>query len=224
MGTAPFTAPLRVLHEDENLLAVDKPSGQAVIPERADGRALTLDRQAALHTGKKIYIVHRLDRETSGVVLFAKNAEIHRFLNIQFENRKVQKVYLALVQGSLNPEKGEIREPLRAFGSGRVAVDPRGKPSVTRYRVRERFSQSTLLEAEPLSGRRHQIRVHLYSLGHPVLGDARYGEKRPVGKYPRLMLHAWQISFTDPRLGLRRFSAEPPDDFLKALETERAAS
>ncbi len=168
-----------------------------------------------------MYVVHRLDREASGLVLFAKDAQTHRFLCGEFEKRRVQKIYLALVLGRVERE-GNVKAPLRAFGSGRMGVAKGGKPCLTRFRVRERFSGATLLEIEPMTGRRHQIRVHLYSLGHPVLGDPLYGSKRPVGGSPRLMLHALELRLAFPEpMSLR---AEPGRDFLEVLEAWRSGA
>jgi RluA family pseudouridine synthase len=161
----------------------------------------------------KLYVVHRLDKETSGVILFARDAAAHRRLSALFETRQVGKAYLAWVLGSPAADQGSVDAPLREFGSGRVAVDPRGKPSLTRWSVLRRAEGKSLLDVRPETGRRHQIRVHLYSVGHPVMGDDTYGSPRPVGGAPRLMLHAAELSFPwdDPRPLLLR--AEPPPDF-----------
>ena len=205
---------LAVIHEDERLIAVSKPTGQLVIFGRGDLKE-TLKDQVALHTGGKVFVVHRLDRQASGLVLFAKDAVMHRSLCSQFESRQVHKIYLALVLGSVEGE-GIVERPIRAFGSGRMGISDDGKPSLTRYRVRERFSGATLLEVEPVTGRRHQIRVHLYATGHPLVGDSLYGENKPVAGARRLMLHSLEISFkADKPLKLR---AQPGDDFMEVLE------
>lgn len=210
----PAQRPLAVVHEDERLIAVSKPAGQIVIPGRGVQEE-PLNAQAARHAGGRVYVVHRLDREASGLVVFAKDAGTHRELCAQFETRRVRKIYLALVLGEVG-DAGKVERPIRAFGSGRMGVSEGGKPSLTLYRVREKLSGATLLEVEPETGRRHQIRVHLHSLGRPIVGDPLYGENRPVGGAPRLMLHAWELSF---RLGrVLRLRAEPPDDFREVLD------
>jgi tRNA pseudouridine32 synthase/23S rRNA pseudouridine746 synthase len=188
---------LSIVYEDAFCIAVNKPAGQAVIPGRNLDKSSVLVHETGRYLGKKAFVVHRLDRETSGLVLFAKTPSAHRVLCMQFEKREVKKAYLSVAEGTV-AAGGEIDTPLREFGSGRSAADPSGKPSKTRFRVLERLRGATLLEVEPCTGRRHQIRAHLYSIGHPVLGDRLYGKNRPVGGVKRLMLHALQLSFRHP--------------------------
>lgn len=190
-------ATIPLLYEDDDILAVDKPEGLAAIPER-HGQGGSLFELLCAERREKLYVVHRIDKETSGLILFARNPAAHRRINQQFETRAVDKTYLALVQGVIAAD-AVIDLPLRQFGSGRVAVDPeRGKPSTTEFRVVERFRSHTLVEARPRTGRRHQIRVHLYHLGHPIAGDPLYGEQASRQGFGRLMLHAWRISLTLP--------------------------
>ncbi|MBI4616370.1 MAG: RluA family pseudouridine synthase [Planctomycetes bacterium] len=203
---------IEILHEDALLVAVAKPAGAIVVPGRGPAGEECLRDAVARHAGGRIWVVHRLDREASGAVLFAKDPGTHRALSIQFEKRQVKKTYLALVQGRVAGD-GEIDRPLREFGSGKVGVAADGKASLTRYRVQKRFRGATLLVVEPASGRRHQIRVHLYSIGHPVMGDTRYGEDRPVGRAGRLMLHALEIVFSHPTAGPMTVACEPGPDF-----------
>jgi RluA family pseudouridine synthase len=205
---------LTVVVEDERLIAVAKPAGQAMAAGGGVEAADTLQAAVAGHIGSKAFIVHRLDRETSGLVVFAKTADAHRDLSRQFEERQVTKRYLAVLSGHVEGRSGEISEPLREFGSGRVGVDPKGREAITRWELRERLRDADLLEVSPLTGRRHQIRVHCYAIGHPILGDTRYGEPRPVGGAARLMLHAEELILADGRL----LSAEPPPDFVEVLE------
>jgi tRNA pseudouridine32 synthase/23S rRNA pseudouridine746 synthase len=213
--------PLTILHEDEWIVAVSKPSGQATAPGGGIQGGESLQEQVAAHVDGKVFLVHRLDRDTSGVVTFAKDAWTHRRLSMAFEGRGVGKTYLALVQGHMDAMAGEIAERLRTFGSGRVGVDPSGKDSVTRYAVKERLPANDLLEVTPITGRRHQIRVHLYAIGHPVLGDTRYGELRPVGGASRLMLHAVELTLPETEAGALAFRSEPPADFSEILEANR---
>ena len=178
----------RIVHLDERLVAVDKPSGMASVP--APGATRSLHELLADHLGARTWIVHRLDRGTSGLIVFARQQEAHRALSALFEAHLAAKEYLAAVIGHLDAPEGVVDAPLRSFGSGRVAVDARGRPARTAYRVVERLEGADLVRLTPETGRRHQIRVHCYSLGHPVLGDGRYGAPRPVGGASRLMLHA----------------------------------
>jgi len=168
--------------------------------------------------GVKTYVVHRIDRETSGVVLFAKNAETHRELSKAFELREVTKTYLALVEGQVT-EAGVVRAPLKERGSGRVSVHPKGKSSETLYQPMQTDGKTTLLEVHPLTGRRHQIRVHLYSIGHPVMGDSLYGKDRPVGGVSRLMLHAARLVVPRGSGQPLDLKAEMPEDFMKVLDS-----
>ena len=203
-----------VLFEDERVLAADKPAGRPTIPGRGDvGEALNVELERRL--GRKLFVVHRLDLEASGVVVFAKDAETHRLLCAQFEGREAKKVYQAAVAGAMTGE-GVADAPLKEFGSGRVAPSPDGRKSRTRWRVERTWRAAALLRVEPETGRKHQIRAHLAALGHPILGDPRYGPPpRPVGGAPRLMLHAASLSVTAGRL--YEFVAETPRDFAAVL-------
>lgn len=214
-------SPLRVVHEDERLIVVSKQAGQSTAPGGGIEAGASLQEQVAGHIGGRAFIVHRLDRDTSGVIAFARDAAEHRRLSLLFENRQVAKTYLALVQGHTEATSGEIAKPLRAFGSGRVGVDAGGKEAVTRYLVRERLPEVDLLEVRPETGRRHQIRVHLYAIGHPILGDTRYGDPRPVGEVRRLMLHALELTLPRPDETALVLRAEPPEDFAQVLGAHR---
>ncbi len=211
-----------ILFEDQGILAVSKTAGDLVIPGRGASGESLVDRLSR-ERKEKLFIVHRLDREASGVVLFARDRESHRYLSGVFARRRVRKTYWAVVQGEMAGD-GVITGPIRVFGSGRMGVDGRGKPSETRYRVRKRLPGAAWVEAEPLTGRRHQIRVHLYSLGHPLLGETRYGSGFPVGGVSRLMLHALKLAF--PWNGKEAFEVfcPPGRDFLDVLENLGASS
>jgi tRNA pseudouridine32 synthase/23S rRNA pseudouridine746 synthase len=182
-----------LLYEDDNILAIDKPAGISSIPER-DRFVPSILSILEEQLKTKLFIVHRLDKEVSGCMLFAKTAEAHRRLNEKFFERSVSKTYAAVVVGTLEEKHGVIDRPIRQFGSGRMGVDEKqGKPSRTEYEVVERRGETTFINAFPVTGRRHQIRVHFYSIGHPVAGDRRYGEKSIQGTFPRLLLHARRI-------------------------------
>jgi RluA family pseudouridine synthase len=170
------------------------------------------------HYAGKLFPVHRLDRGASGVIVFAKNAAAHRELNGQFDRREVRKTYVALVDGVPATNRGQINAPIREFGSGRMGVDPkRGKPSSTEWKVAERLEGATLLRVSPLTGRRHQIRVHLYHIGHPILGDLRYGDRALQERFPRLMLHARSLEFSLPAGERVTVEAPPPPSFETVL-------
>jgi RluA family pseudouridine synthase len=191
-----------------------------VISGRGIDISETLNFQLERKTGQKIFTVHRLDRDTSGVIIFAKNAFTHRLFSQQFERRETEKIYLAVVSG-LMIGTGCIDAPVYEFGSGRMGIDSRGKSSRTKYNVLKQFVDSSLLEVFPETGRRHQIRVHLYSVGHPILGDANYGNPRPVGNIARLMLHAHRLTLTLPGGSRKTFTGEPDskwNEIMKSLE------
>lgn len=209
---------MEILFETEDVLVVNKPEGLASIPERDPAQASLLAAISEARPGK-LYVVHRIDKEASGVIVFAKNAAAHRWLNEQFRCREVEKAYMVLVHGVMREAGGTIERPLRQFGSGRMGVDfERGKPSVTEYWVLERFDAHSLVRACPHTGRRHQIRVHLYSIGHPVVGDRRYGDRAAARAFPRLMLHAHRIAFRLPSGEAVAVEAPVPESFSGVLE------
>lgn len=211
---------LPVLYESTDYLAVQKPEALASIPERLPGPESVLQ-ILQRERGEKLFVVHRLDKEVSGVLVFARNAEAHRYLNDRFSGRDVRKTYLAVVHGILAGPGGSIRKSLRQFGSGRMGVDERGKPSETDFDVQERWASTTLVKAFPRTGRRHQLRVHFYAIGHPVVGDLRYGNRAIQAHFQRLMLHALNISFLLPTLGRVMIQADPPASFLEICELLR---
>jgi len=217
--TAAAESAARVLFENDDILAVDKPVGVVSLSEAGKGGLPELLRGIY---GGRLFPVHRLDREASGVIVFAKNAAMHRHLNSEFDRRSVRKTYLALTHGIIAPNRGTVNKPIREFGSGRMGVDPKGgKPSSTEFKVEERFKGYTLVRAFPLTGRRHQIRVHLYSLGHPIVGDLKYGEKAAQEKFPRLMLHALEIEFALPGGERLKIAAPVPESFEAVVKVIR---
>ena len=207
-----------VLFENDDILAVNKPEGIASVAERHEEKENLFSRLSSKAEGK-LYVVHRLDKEASGVILFAKNAGTHRFLNEQFSHWTIKKTYVALAHGVITEEDGTIDRPLRQFGSGRMGIDPdRGKACRTKFVVTERFRRATLLRVHPLSGRRHQIRVHLYSIGHPILGDRFYGDRATQREFARLMLHAEKIAFLLPPGEELTVEAPLPESFQVILD------
>jgi tRNA pseudouridine32 synthase/23S rRNA pseudouridine746 synthase len=198
---------VRILHHDRHLVVVDKPAGLLSVPgigpEKAD--CLVARLQAAAPGSR---IVHRLDFDTSGVIVLALDADTHRELSRQFQDREVRKRYVAVVAGQVAGDSGEIDLPLRkeALGSARQIVHAtEGKPSVTRWKVVERLDDPprTRLALEPLTGRSHQLRVHCLAIGHPILGDPLYAPPEWRDAAPRLMLHAEMLEFTHPATGER---------------------
>lgn len=210
-----------VLFDDGAVLALAKPAGLPTVPYRLGDRDKCLRAWAERTLGKRMFVVHRLDKDTSGVIVFAHEADTHRALSAQFEQRRVYKVYLAAVLGHVASASGTIEANLREFGSGRVAVDPRGKVAHTRYRCHERLRDADLLEVVISTGRRHQIRAHLFHLGHPVLGDPIYGAPRPVGGARRLMLHARSLQIEGMDGAQLTFEAPPPAEFEAELAARR---
>ncbi|TSC26575.1 RluA family pseudouridine synthase [Corallococcus sp. Z5C101001] len=226
----------RVLFEGAGVLVVDKPAGVLVIPGREGGPSLRDTLEA--ERGRKVYVVHRLDRDTSGALVFALDADVHRALSQAFETGKVRKRYRALVEGRLEAPQW-VDAPLVAGRKGRMRVakpeEPDAKPSRTRVRPVETFAGASLVEAEPETGRTHQIRVHLLSLGHPLLVDHQYGREAPLTEadlggqgtrevLARTPLHAARVEWPAlPGVPARAVDAPLPADLLRTLELLRAA-
>ncbi len=224
----PENIDLTVLYQDEDLAVVVKPSGMVVHPA-AGNEAGTLVNALLYHLehlsgiGGEIRpgIVHRLDKDTSGLLLVAKNDFAHGELSRQLAAREMEKHYRALVEGAMQQEAGEIALPLGRSKTDRkkMAVDPQGREALTRWQVLARGRGATLLDVRILTGRTHQIRVHMQAIHHPVAGDPIYGVRHgaPVG---RLMLHAYSLAFTHPRTGERmQFIAPWPEDFSRGLRS-----
>jgi len=211
---------MRILFEDQHLLVVDKPAGLPVLPDGWEQEAPYLVKMLEDKYGK-LFIIHRLDKVTSGVMVFARDAETHRALNIQFEKHETQKVYHAIVEGNPRWEEKVTKFPLRvnAGHKHRTVVDDRnGKPSETRFRVLKQYRSSAWVEASPRTGRTHQIRVHASALGHPLVGDTLYGAKES-NLIARPALHAYSLTFTHPASNKRlMLQAKYPRDFATALK------
>jgi 23S rRNA pseudouridine1911/1915/1917 synthase len=224
----PEAIPLDILFEDEDLLVLNKPAGLVVHPG-AGHREHTLVNALLSHCpnlsgigGKeRPGIVHRLDKDTSGCLVVAKNDEAHRGLSSQFAARTVEKVYLALVRGKLRKGSGVIEADIGRHPVHRqrmTIAQSRGRAARTEYRVIRSGDNASLVECRLHSGRTHQIRVHLHHDGHPVLGDKVYAPKLARG-FPRQMLHAWKLGFQHPGTGdWRSFEAPLPEDFSQALK------
>lgn len=210
-----MSAELQIVHADAHCIVACKPSGLLAVPGRGDaGRDCLSERVRSEYPDA--LIVHRLDMATSGLMLLARSTDTQRRLSIAFARREVHKRYIAVVAGRLNADQGEIDLPLAADWPNRPrqVVDAiRGRPSLTRYRVLE-FDDAraaTRVELEPVTGRSHQLRVHLLALGHTILGDALYGSAEVQAAAPRLLLHASSLRFTHPASGeTMSFDSSPP--------------
>lgn len=208
---------INLLYSDPDIIAVDKPEGIASISEN-DTSIETIHSLLEKKFEQKIYIVHRIDKEVSGIILFAKNPETHKYLNRLFESRSIKKNYTALVHGSIKNDSGRIDKPIREFGSGRMGIDEKnGKRSITDYKLLKRYKNFSLLDISIITGRRHQIRVHLYSIDHPIAGDLRYGDKNIQCEFPRLMLHAGRIEFELKSGKKILIESRLPDSFMDYL-------
>jgi 23S rRNA pseudouridine1911/1915/1917 synthase len=223
---------LRVVYEDDDLLIIDKPAGLVVHPSpgHASGtlvNALLAHGDGAAWGGiagvQRPGIVHRLDRDTSGLLMVARRDSAQASLMAQLKARRIKKTYQALVAGNVSAAVGRIEAPIGRDPRHRtrMAVVPDGRPSVTGYRVRERFADWTLLELDLVTGRTHQIRVHLEAIGHPVAGDPVYGtgtSRRGPDGLDRLFLHAWRLELTSPSSGeLIRAVAPLPAELDRVL-------
>jgi 23S rRNA pseudouridine1911/1915/1917 synthase len=258
----PENIPLDIVYEDEFLAVINKPAGIVIHPgagvnsgtlanavawhfwsepsASAGGQLINPDMSTnwpPTNTGgsDRVGIVHRLDKDTSGLIVVAKNEEIHEALGEQFRTRTVEKHYVALVHGVMRENTGRIDRPIARDRRNRLkmAVSQTGRSALTLWRVKQRFEKLTLLDVDIKTGRTHQIRVHLASINHPIVGDATYNEgrdntvgnddiRRAIKSLNRQFLHAEKLSFTHPKTGERlSFTAELPEElrsFLAVLE------
>lgn len=245
LSLKPEPLPLTILYEDSSLILIDKPSGMVVHPALGNPSGTLVN--ALLYHCKDLAgingvlrpgIVHRLDKDTSGVMVVAKDDEAYSQLSRQFKNRIVEKVYVAIAYGSFEQNEGLIDSAIGRHPIERKRMSTKtkkGRPALTRWKVIERLNNITLLEIYPQTGRTHQIRVHLSSVGHPILGDPLYGRKgRPgsmhdpvlkkgVMRMNRQALHAHRLTFDHPRTGKRvQFVSPIPQDMQEVLEYLRA--
>jgi len=229
----PEAIPLDIIFENSDLMVINKPAGMVVHPSAGHSTG-TLVHAALAHAPdlqgiggeKRPGIVHRLDKETSGLIIVAKNDRSHQWLQDQFRLRKVQKVYLALVDGAPPTPEGRIEAAIARDPSHRkrmaIVPDDRGRESVTEYRTRETFTEHTLIEAHPLTGRTHQIRLHLAFLGTPIVGDTVYGRRKSSIPLGRHFLHAARLSIQLPgEEQPRTFEAGLPEVLLQTLQDLR---
>jgi 23S rRNA pseudouridine1911/1915/1917 synthase len=239
---------LDVLHEDENLIAVNKPAGLLVTPDRWDRGIPTIQDMLREYLRKKvsgehpnIRLIHRLDKDTSGVIVLAKNVKAQSYVSKQFEAGEVSKSYHAIVKGEMRKDDGIINMPLMESPKrpGTMVVNKKGKKSISLYKVLERFRDFTLVEVNPLTGRTHQVRVHMSAAGYPLAIDPLYGSsssiylselkkdykpkndtEKPI--IHRLPLHAFRLSFREPTEGKTILLEAPlPRDFSRMIKSLR---
>ncbi len=229
-----------ILFDDTDLVVINKPAGMLSIPDRTQSEPSLKDK--LIEKYGTIYTVHRLDKGTSGVIVFAKNEATHKYLSQQFESRSTTKIYHGLVMGKWPDEKGLVEEPIGEHFShkGEMMITAEGKAAITAYEIQENFRAYTWMQFQILTGRTHQIRVHCKHMGHPIVCDELYGDGKPIllsaikRKFKlskneeeerpilsRLGLHAFQLSFTDSHGQLQLFEAPLPKDLRALLQQLR---
>lgn len=227
-----------IIFENDFFIVINKPAGMLSIPDRAQSQTSLKD--ILLAKLGSIFTIHRLDKETSGIIVFAKDEITHKYFSQQFESRNVEKYYLGLVHGTPTHTSGTIDAPLQehSFIAGKMIVNKNGKPSVTDYEVQENFGKFSLIKFRIHTGRMHQIRVHASNIGHPIACDGLYGDGKPIllssikKKYKlskhdeeerpmlhRVALHSYQLIFTDAYGTVHNFTATLPKD-IRALITQ----
>ncbi len=232
-----FKLAAAIIFENENFLAINKPAGLLSIPDRMQSEVSLKD--MLINKYESIFTVHRLDKDTSGIILFAKNETVHKFLSQAFEERRVEKFYQGIVHGSPAEKKGTIDAPIseHLVQKGLMVIHRNGKPSVTDYEVIEDYKSYSLLQFQLHTGRTHQIRVHCKNIGHPLACDELYGDGKPVllsslkKKYKlskheeeerpmlnRLALHSYCLKFTDAEGNTFNLAAELPKDMRALLQ------
>lgn len=235
----PENLPLDIVYEDDDLLVVNKPRGMVTHPAPGHYTGTLVNALlyhikglAAVGGVERPGIVHRLDKDTSGLLLVAKTDLAHRSLSKQIKDRQVKRSYVALVHGVVKQDEGFVQEKIGRHPVHRkkMAVTGRGREALTFYKVKQRFKDHTLVELQLKTGRTHQIRVHMSHIGHPLVGDTTYGKKGPApspelvegsrGEVEGQLLHAQTIGFKHPRTGkYLEFSAPMPDEMTEAIRT-----
>jgi 23S rRNA pseudouridine1911/1915/1917 synthase len=226
-----------IISENDDFIALNKPAGLLSIPDR-EGKETSL-KKILQDRFEKIFTVHRLDKDTSGLILFAKNEESHKHLSLQFEERQTEKIYLGLVNGSPAPSSGSINSPIAEHPGkkGLMVINRKGKEALTDYQVLEDFRIYSWMQFRIHTGRTHQIRVHMKEIGHPIICDELYGDGQPLllssfkNKFKlskneeqerpllaRLALHAWQLKFTDTKGNNQALEAPVAKDLRATLQ------
>lgn len=232
LSIEPEDIPLDIVYEDSDVIVVNKPQGLCVHPAPGNESG-TLVNGLVYHCGGELSaingvirpgIVHRIDKDTSGLLIVAKNNEAHLKLSEQLKERKTMRKYVALVNGNIKEEGGTINKPIarNPVDRKKMAVVQGGREAITHFNVLERFGQYTLVECILETGRTHQIRVHMASIGHSIVGDPLYGIKKEKFNLQGQLLHAKTIGFVHPTTGeMMEFSSEIPEYFQKVLEKLR---
>lgn len=236
-GPLPFKLSEAIIFEDDNFIAINKPAGMLSIPDRMQSEVSLKD--VLINKYGNIFTVHRIDKDTSGIIVFAKNETTHKFLSQAFEERRVEKYYQGIVHGLPAEKKGTINAPIseHTIQKGLMVVHRNGKPSITDYEVIEEYRSFSLVQFQLHTGRTHQIRVHCKDMGHPLACDELYGDGKPVflsslkKKYKlskhdeeekpllnRLALHAYCLKFTDAGGNHFNLTAELPKDMRALLQ------
>ena len=231
-AVTPEKIDLNIIFEDDHIIVINKTPGMVVHPAPGNlsktlVNALLFHEPAIKNVGNDPFrsgIVHRLDKDTSGLMVVAKTTQALHFLQKEFKQRRVEKKYLALIAGNLSETQGQINLPIGRHTVKRkiMAVNHEtGKPAITEWKVKTRYSTACLIEALLKTGRTHQIRVHFYAIDHPLIGDRTYQHRRyrkKKGVAPRQMLHSWKLAFIHPYSGRKiAFTAELPDDFIQTI-------
>lgn len=230
---------IEILYQDDAVIVVNKPAGVTVIPERFNTDAPSVNKILEEKIGMKLWVVHRLDRETSGVLLFAKTEQAHKEMSRQFQEHLVGKFYAGLVHGRVAQEQGRIESPIAEHPTikGKMTIHRNGKYCLTDYRVVEQWPMHSLLQFQLHTGRTHQIRIHASSLGHPIVCDPLYGDGEPFllsrikKKYKlsikedeekpllnRLALHAYKLTFTNSQGEVIAVEAALPKDISACVQ------
>ena len=211
-----------VIYEDEAILVVNKPSGLIVYPDGKHDYPALSNWLAEKYGEGNFHFIHRIDRETSGILVVAKTEEAHAFLKQQFAEREIKKIYRAFIYGGLKDDRGIIDKPIGSARGGmgpRSATRPHGvqREAITAYSVRARGTEATYVDVFPKTGRTHQIRVHFSAIQHPIINDVLYAPSRPpLLGFKRLALHALSLTFTHPNGKEMTLEAPLPEDFLEA--------
>jgi 23S rRNA pseudouridine1911/1915/1917 synthase len=237
---------LEILFEDGNIIAINKPSGMLSIPDRFDKSKANAHDMLKAQTNQQIFVLHRIDKETSGILLFAKNEVAHKLFSKLFESNSIKKTYFAIIKGSPEQDQGSIHDSIAHDPSrpGKMKIHPKGKESHTEWKILERFKGYSILEIALLTGRTHQIRVHLAHIGYPLAVDSFYGKKDSLkisdlkskarqGKsqleFPDLInrcsLHAWKLSYNNPTTAIQiNIEAPLPKDLFAVINQLRKHS
>jgi len=218
---------MKIVFEDKNIIVINKPAGLLVHPVKDEKDTLVdwlIENYPEIkNIGddiKRPGIVHRLDKDTSGLMVIAKNQESFNWLKSQFSNRKIEKKYLALVHGMLKEKSGIIAKSISRSKKKKQTIAPLKdtKSAITRYKVIKEYENYSLIETRPETGRTHQIRIHLASIGHPIAGDDKYKFKRQEKLLNRQFLHAFYLKFELPNGNIKEFEIQLPEELKKILE------